>query len=279
MHTVLDKETTKINLISIRMIDFNFPMGIQIAGTTILWHSLLELMATCIAFRYYLMLRKKQGDSVEDINRLVALIGATSGAIVGSHLLGAAENIPQWMASSNKLLYFWFNKTLAGGLIGGLIGVELFKKIVGEKQSTGDIYVYPLLLGIIIGRIGCFSAGVYEETYGLPSSLPWAMNLGDNIMRHPVALYEIVYLIGIWIILKQVQKTYTLQSGGLFKLFMIAYFVFRFALDFIKPGWRYAFGLGSIQLASLLTIFYYAPYIVQPKRLLASHPSTSKQTT
>jgi hypothetical protein len=41
--------------------------------------------------------------------------------------------------------------------------------------------------------------GVYEETYGLPSSLPWAMDLGDGIQRHPVALYEIIFLIALWL--------------------------------------------------------------------------------
>ena len=57
------------------------------------------------------------------------------------------------------------------------------------------LFTYPLILAIIIGRIGCFSMGVFEETYGLPTTLPWGMNLGDNIPRHPVCLYEIIFLI------------------------------------------------------------------------------------
>lgn len=238
-------------------ISTTFPMSLRLGDHVILIHGIMEFMATFIAFRYYLFLKKRQNDSVVGFNRLVALVGATLGAVIGSHLLGACENIPEWIDSSNRLLYFWLNKTMAGGLIGGLIGVELAKKIVGEKQSTGDLFTFPLIMGIIIGRVGCFSVGIYEETYGLESGLPWAMNLGDGLLRHPVALYEILFLIVLWIGLKLIQRTYVLESGAIFKLFMLSYVLFRFLLDFIKPGWRYFGGLGSIQLASLCVVIYY----------------------
>ena len=31
-----------------------------------------------------------------------------------------------------------------------------------------------------VGRIGCFLSGLPDGTYGLPSSLPWAIDLGDE---------------------------------------------------------------------------------------------------
>ena len=80
-------------------------------------------------------------------------------------------------------------------MLGGLAGVELIKKTIKEKLASGDLFTYPIILALIIGRIGCFSMGVYEETYGSPTSLPWGMNFGDNILRHPVCLYEIIFLI------------------------------------------------------------------------------------
>lgn len=251
-------------------ISTNFPISLHIGGHIILLHGILEFLATFIAFRYYLILRRKEGDSVISFNRLVALVGATSGALLGSHLLGACENIPDWIQSTNKLSYFWLNKTMAGGLIGGLIGVEVFKLFVKEKQSTGDLFTFPLILGIIIGRIGCFSVGIYEETYGTPSALPWAMNLGDGLLRHPVTLYEIVFLICLWVTLRLIQKRKNLESGMLFKLFMLSYFTFRFLLDFIKPGWRYLGGLGSIQIASLCIIIYYTIIMLRAKPLVTN---------
>jgi prolipoprotein diacylglyceryltransferase len=110
--------------------------------------------------------------------------------------------------------------------------------------------------------------GVYEETYGIATNLPWGMNLGDNITRLPVALYEIVFLLFLWIVLYQLYKKLSFQSGALFKLFMISYLVFRFLLDFIKPSYFMFWHLSTIQLTSLLGILYYLPYIVFPKKLL-----------
>ncbi len=152
---------------------------------------------------------------------------------------------------------FYQNKTILGGLLGGLLGVELTKKIIGEKNSSGDLFVYPLLLAMIIGRIGCFSMGIYEETYGIPTTLPWGMYLGDNYLRHPVALYEIIFLAGLWVCLVLIEKNRKLESGMLFKIFIISYLVFRFLLDFIKPHFNWPSGLSSIQIACLIGLMYY----------------------
>lgn len=50
---------------------------------------------------------------------------------------------------------------------------------------------------MIIGRIGCFLTGIYEETYGIPTDSVFGMHLGDQYLRHPVALYEIGFLIAL----------------------------------------------------------------------------------
>ncbi len=151
-----------------------------------------------------------------------------------------------------------------GGLLGGLIGVELTKKLIGEKESSGDLFTYPLILAIMVGRVGCFLSGVAEPTYGVPTGLPWGMDLGDGLPRHPVALYEILFLALLWISLRAVEKRYDLRSGLRFALFMTTYLLFRFGIDFIKPGFRFSFGLTSIQIACLLGLLYYAVLTTAP---------------
>lgn len=251
-------------------IPWTFPIHLQFGDASLSLHGLLEALGIFIAFRYYLLLRWRQGDSIPSENRIWIIIAATLGAVLGSRLIGTLENIPQWLAAPNKLQYFWGNKTLVGGLLGGLAGVECVKKLIGENQRSGDLFVYPLLLGMIIGRIGCFSSGIYEETYGFPSKLPWAMDLGDGRLRHPVVLYEILFLSLLWIAIANLRKQLRLEQGASFKLMMIAYLGFRFLLDYIKPGWRYAFGLGTIQLVCLAGLAYYSRYLFKPRLLLAS---------
>ena len=230
-------------------------------------HSIIEPLAFFIGFRYFLFLRKKQGDTIPSQNRIWILIGAIFGALIGSRIIGGLENINALQHAQNKLLYFYANKTVLGGFLGGLLGVELVKKIIKEKNTSGDLFTYPMMLALIIGRIGCFSMGIYEETYGLPTTLPWGMHLGDGALRHPVCLYEVIFLVLLWIILVQLEKKYLLQHGARFKIFMIAYCIFRLLLDFIKPHYTFSIGLSTIQITALLGLLYYYRYIIYPGKL------------
>ena len=248
----------------------NFPFILNWAGTPVLWHSIAEPVGILIGFRYYLYLRRKQGDSIASEKRLWILAGAIFGAVLGSRLVGGFENPPAVLAAGNRLLYIYQNKTVLGGFLGGLFGVELVKKLINERQSSGDLFTYPILLALIIGRIGCFSMGVYEETYGTPSRSFSAMDLGDGILRHPVVLYEMLFLIILWIGLKALEQKYILAHGARFKIFMIAYILFRFLLDFIKPHYTFSFGLSTIQIVCIFGLMYYYRYLWGPKKLLAT---------
>lgn len=146
-----------------------------------------------------------------------------------------------------------------GGLFGGLLGVELSKKIIHEQQSSGDLFTYPIILGIIIGRIGCFLTGINEFTYGTETHFITGMDLGDGLSRHPIALYEIIFLVFLFIGLKKINYFTSQENGLLFKLFMISYFGFRFMIEFIKPNVFHVLGLSSIQWLCVICWIYYAP--------------------
>lgn len=248
----------------------HFPVEITIGSTKILLHSIMEPLGFFIGFRYFMFLRKKQGDVIASENRTWILIGAIFGALLGSRLIGGFENPQQLSIADNLWFYFYQNKTVLGGFLGGLFGVELVKKIIKEKHASGDLFTFPMILALVIGRIGCFSMGVYEETYGLPTKLPWGMHLGDSQLRHPVCLYEIIFLMLLWLMLVQTERKYILQNGARFKIFMMAYCLFRLMLDFIKPHYTLSIGLSVIQLTALTGLAYYYRYIINPKKLFVS---------
>ena len=241
----------------------DFPISIDIFGHSVLIHPILESVGIFIAMRYYAFLRKRNKSSLSTIQSFGIIIGALIGALLGSKIVGTLENPQALLEAKNQFLFFWTSNTIVGGLTLGLIGVELTKKIIKHKESTGDLIVFPLILAMIIGRIGCFLTGVYEQTYGIETTSIFGMNLGDGLLRHPVALYEIVYLLLLWIVLKIIQKKYIYPSGYLFQIFMLAYFLFRFCLDFIKPIHPLFLGLSSIQLTCVCVIIYYIFKLLQ----------------
>lgn len=233
-----------------------FPVTFHLFGKTILAHPLFEAAGIFIGMRFYFYLKRKSKEKMSFNTSAAVLIGATAGALIGSKLIGNLEN-PIRLLEHFDLKTIWTNNTIVGGLAFGIIGVEWAKKIVGHKESTGDLIVYPLILAMIIGRIGCFLTGIHEETYGIPTDFIFGMHLGDQFLRHPVALYEIAFLILLWIVLKIIQNTKKYPSGFVFQLFMVSYFSFRLLLDFIKPRVEILGNLGTIQVVCIAVIFYY----------------------
>lgn len=154
-------------------------------------------------------------------------------------------------------------KSIMGGLFGGLLGVEIAKKVIHEKYSSGDMFTLPIILGIFIGRIGCFLNGTNEFTYGSTTNSIFGMNLGDGLMRHPTSLYELIFLLALFILLKQFKDHSQRENGLLFKLFMISYFAFRFIIEFIKPNIFFVLGLSSIQWLCVICWIYYLKTIKQ----------------
>ena len=204
------------------------PFESELFNTTINIHLILEYLAFFLAFRYYIILRRKETDHINSNNRLSIILGATLGALIGSRVVGILEN-PVFELSQQNIIQLLNTKTIMGGLFGGLLGVELAKKYIGETQSSGDLFVFPIILGIFIGRIGCFLSGINEFTYGKETSFFTGIDLGDGLLRHPTSLYELVFLIMLLFGLKQLQNNSNLNNGDLFKWFMLLYFGFRFS--------------------------------------------------
>ncbi len=219
-------------------------------------HLILEYLAFIVGFRYYVFLRKRSTDEISSNNRLSIIIGATLGALIGSRIIGFLE-YPFINFSENTWIELLNAKSIMGGLFGGLLGVEIAKKIIGEKRSSGDLFTFPIILGIFIGRIGCFLSGTNEFTYGIETKSILGMDLGDGVLRQPLALYELVFLVLLAIVLKQIQKKKILKSGGLFKWFMISYFGFRFLIEFLKPNEFFILGLSSVQILCVICLLYY----------------------
>ncbi len=228
-------------------------------------HMVLETLSYFVGFRYFVYLRSKQGDNIDQSNRLWILIGATFGALLGTRILGLLEAGPK-LFTVEKPLEVWLlalfsSKTIVGGLLGGLLGVEGIKKIIGEKSSSGDLFTYPLILAMMIGRFGCFSMGVFEPTYGVETTFFTGMDLGDGLLRHPVALYEVLYLGLFWIVIHNFEKVYPSGFWCSVQNFYAGLSVLSLFTGFHQTRGALALGIechsngGRVGLAVLLAIF------------------------
>ena len=178
------------------------------------------------------------------------------GALAGAYLFGS---------SNMTLAGMWqIGHSIAGAIAGGVVAVEIFKWCTGIRGSTGGQFVAPLAIGIAVGRWGCFFAGLPDYTYGTPTDLPWGVDFGDGIRRHPAQLYEsaamaaflVVYLIAI-----ARGSQLFLRQG--FYLFVGWYALQRFVWEFLKP---YPTVIGPFNLFHCVCIALFAYSVVMLSR-------------
>ena len=166
------------------------------------------------------------------------------GGAVGAWLFGSLNTL---RAATPTLSH-----SIAGALAGGIIAVEIWKWRRGIAQSTGGPFVVPICIGVIIGRWGCFFSGLADGTFGAPTSLPWGVDLGDGVARHPVQLYESAAMLLFLCVYLRALATGQLwpQKWG-FHIMIIVYASQRFCWEFFKP---YPPLIGLFNLFHLLMI-------------------------
>jgi prolipoprotein diacylglyceryltransferase len=230
-----------------------FPHYFNLFGLRLHPHPVMEVIAYSAGFQLYLLLRRRwkvTASAVPFERNMWLIVGAVFGALAGSKLLAWLESPQVYLAAarSSGFAVLLGGKTIVSGLLGGWIGVEIAKKRLGITHRTGDLYVFPLILGTCIGRVGCFLTGLPDHTYGVETSLPWGVDFGDGLRRHPTQLYEIVFLLllGAALVLRMRRPW---VDGEIFRLFMLGYLGFRFAAEFIKPRFTGYLGLSAIQWA------------------------------
>ncbi len=211
-------------------------------------HPLFEALAYASGYALYRAQRERRGDVVSTSARWNVIAAAALGALIGSRLLGLLSQGPR-VSWSWRLLMQPGGKTIVGGLLGGWLAVELVKSVTGVRSRTGDLFALPLCVGIAVGRVGCLLAGLPDDTYGKPTSLPWGVDFGDGIARHPTQAYEILFLVLLGMFIWRLGKS-PHREGFLFRVFLASYLAWRFAIDFLKPE-PVVYGLQLIQWAAL----------------------------
>jgi|SRR5215510_8939009 len=185
------------------------------------------------------------------------------GAIFGAILIGSFN--------LNLAGRFVLGHSVAGAIVGGIVAVESYKWSQGIRASTGLAFVAPLAAGIAVGRFGCFFAGLPDYTYGVETTLPWGVDFGDGIRRHPVQLYESAAMLAFLIVFmwKIANRSELFLRYG-FYLFVGWYGVQRFAWEFLKP---YPKLVGPFNVFHLLCFAMVAYSIVMIGRTHEPHPA------
>lgn len=189
------------------------------------------MLAAASAFTLtYVVYRWRLQNAVKRIEQAgfgyaVALL---TGAALGGYGFGSLN---LWLGGSAEIA-----RSIAGALAGAITVVEIFKRAKGLRGSTGIVFVPAFCASVIIGRWGCFFAGLADKTYGTPSTSPWATDMGDGVLRHPVQLYESFSMLAFLILAlcMLARRNSWFMANGFYAMVLV-YAGQRFLWEFFKP--------------------------------------------
>lgn len=237
-------------------------------STAHLVHFVFEWLAILVGAQCYRIIKKRNAQPLaSSIPALAVVAGCITGAAIGNKLVFLAEIPTVWTEYGWKSLMM--GQSIVGGLLGGLLGVEIAKKLAGVRHSTGDDFVWPLVIGTSVGRIGCYLAGLHDGTYGIATGVNWGVDMGDGILRHPAPLYEIAVVLLLGVLLHRYRHVLSAVSGLRFKLYLSGYLLWRLLVESIKPmPYEYPLGLSGIQWICLIALVLYLPFVWRDIRQL-----------
>jgi len=200
-------------------------------------------------FVYIIELRR---DHIESANAFYIAMFAILGGVIGSKLPIILIYWQELNSSPHPFAVLLSGRTIVGGLIGGAAGTFLAKKLFKIKERLGNQIAIPVTVGMAVGRVGCLLRGC---CYGKATSLPWGIDLGDHVARHPSQLYEILFDILLAFYLAW-RKKQGVEPGELFKIFLNGYLSFRFFLEFIRVEKIAFIGLTDFQVLCVISLIY-----------------------
>lgn len=177
-----------------------------------------------------------------------------------------------------RVFYVWEGGlAIYGALILGAVGVYIGVRQAGLKfWSVADAMAPGILLAQGIGRWGNY---FNQELYGVPTDLPWALEIPasnaaypsgfpEGITFHPTFLYESIWSITGVITLLILDRRLNLRFGKLFALYLVIYSVGRLWIENIRidPS-EIVFGLRiNVWSAIAGIVIGLAIYLLQSRR-------------
>ena len=196
------------------------------------------------------------------------ILWAVPLGIVGARIFHVLTHPNDYFGAGKNLweVFAVWNGGIAifGALLGGAVGAYIGCRLSGIRfWSFADALAPGLLLAQAFGRLGNW---FNSELFGLPTTLPWGLEISpdnpaypvglpEGTLFHPTFLYEIIWnLVGVAVILL-LERQFRLRWGSAFGVYLIWYGAGRTVFESIRvdPS-EIFFGLRTNVWAALFAI-------------------------
>jgi phosphatidylglycerol:prolipoprotein diacylglycerol transferase len=191
------------------------------------WYSLMSLIGAVAGFGVSRVLDMPRPDARK---RLDIYVWAAAGFIIGAKL-------PVWASYGIRPDLVLSGKSVMGALLGAFVALNLYKYVSNQREEAlGGRFAIPLAVAIGFGKIGCYIYGCCGGEFFVP------VQLVESGFQFITA--GLLYL--FW------------RRAGridlLFPLYLAAYIVMRFFIEFVRTEPRVFLHLTVYQYLSILFV-------------------------
>ena len=212
------------------------PVAVDLGFAKVHWYGLMYLLG--FAGAWWLGVKRSavadSGWNKDQVSDLIfyGALGVILGGRIGYILF---YNFSAFLDNPAIILKIWQGgMSVHGGMLGVFLALYLFARKTNKTFFQASDFIAPMVpIGLGAGRIGNF---INKELPGraTESDLPWAMDFGDHIARHPSSLYQALseglLLFLILFFYSRVSRPRMAVSA----MFMIGYGSFRFITEFFR---------------------------------------------
>ena len=211
----------------------------------------------CIAGAYYAAFQSwrlgiKRDDAFEASVWVIAM------AVIGARIGFVIQNLPFYFTHPVQILNFRAGgMSWHGSIFGILFGVWVPTRRMGiHMVDYLDLLAPGMMLGLAIGRIGCFLNGC---CYGKIAPPPWGIvtptedNPNVALSRYPTQLYEMTLAFIAFGFLSRALGKRKFR-GQIYCEFLITYSIIRFVVEFWRAGSVLPGGLTLAQYVSIAIV-------------------------
>ena len=168
------------------------PVAVDLGFAKVHWYGLMYLLG--FAGAWWLGVKRAavadSGWNKDQVSDLIfyGALGVILGGRIGYILF---YNFSAFLDNPAIILKIWQGgMSFHGGMLGVFLALYLFARKTNKTFFQVSDFIAPMVpIGLGAGRIGNF---INKELPGraTESDLPWAMDFGDHIARHPSSLYQ-----------------------------------------------------------------------------------------
>lgn len=245
------------------------PVALTILGIQIRWYGLLVAAAVVVAVAIAGREGRRVGIGSDVVSDGAVWVGVA--ALVGGRLLYVLQNdLPTLAEHPAHVFMIWMGGlSFYGGLIGALVALFVFTRRRRIPLLPAlDVAAPAAAIGQAIGHLGCLIGG---DSYGIPTTLPWAVVYRNSnamapqgIPLHPTQAYEAILLAllfaGLWLGRERLARV---APGVLASAYLLGLAAIRFGLFFLRDEAAVLLGLKTAQWLGLgIAVLAVAVFIV-----------------